>query len=69
MPKITKVTNDAELTAALERVEELFDNSPPGSVEGEELVELVKLIEVYEDELYPEFRNQKLCKQRYPEDD
>lgn len=69
MTKITKVTNEEEFTAALERVEEIFDNSPPGSVESDELVELVKLIEEYEDELYPEFRNPKLCKQRYPEDD
>ena len=46
--KIQSITNDAEYEAALRRVAAIF-SARKGSTEGEELEELAKLIEEYED--------------------
>lgn len=63
MSKITKITNETEYEAALERVDEIFHAE--GGVLGEELDALVDLIGAYEDIHYPIMESiEKLCRQR-----
>ena len=47
-----KISNDSEYKEVLEQIERVFD-SLPNTKEGEELVRLVKLIEDWEDKMYP----------------
>lgn len=49
---ITKIENEADHQAALERIEAIF-NAKPGTPEGDEFEALADLINDYEDIHYP----------------
>lgn len=50
--RVQQLTNDAQHSAALARIETLFD-AKPGTPEGDELDRLVTLVEAYEQERFP----------------
>ena len=52
MSSIKPIKNDADLDAALKRIEEIFQ-AEPGTPEDDELGVLVVLVEDYEDRHYP----------------
>ena len=52
MPYFRQICNDADLDAALERINELMD-AKPGEPKYDELIVLTNLVEVYEDKHYP----------------
>lgn len=52
MSSIKPIKNDADLDAALKRIDEIF-HPEPGSPEDDELGVLVVLVEDYEDQHYP----------------
>ena len=52
MSSIKPIKNDADLDAALKRIEEIFQ-AEPGTSEDDELGVLVVLVEDYEDRHYP----------------
>ena len=52
MAKITKITNEAEHFAALDRLDEIL-LAHPSSPKGKECIELLEVIEAYEEIHYP----------------